>query len=191
MRRLSVFNHVTLDGYFTGTNGDFSWAHRDQNDQEWNDFVAGNASGGGTLLLGRITYELMASYWPTPMALQNDRVVAEHINNLRKVVFSRTLDQVSWSNTKLVKGDLVEEVRKMKEEPGEGIVILGSGTLVSQLSQAGLIDAYQIVINPIALGRGRTLFEGIAERLSLKLIQSRTFGNGNVLLDYETVQSAG
>jgi dihydrofolate reductase len=185
MRRLIVFNHVTLDGYFSGPNGDFSWAHRESDDAEWDEFIKGNVSGGGTLLFGRVTYELMASYWPTPMALQNDPAVAKRMNEGPKVVFSRTLDQVSWSNTKLVKGDLVEEVRQMKQEPGDGIAILGSGSLVAQLAPARLIDEYQMVVNPVALGRGRTLFEGIGERLSLRLIQSRAFGNGNVLLRYE------
>src|SRR3972149_10430298 len=105
MRRLIVFNHVSLDGYFTDANGDMRFAHSDKPDAEWDAFVAGNASGGGILLFGRITYELMASYWPTPAAAENMPVVAERMNNLPKVVFSRTLDQVSWNNTKLVKDD--------------------------------------------------------------------------------------
>jgi dihydrofolate reductase len=95
------------------------------------------------------------------------------------------MDRPAWSNTKLVKGDITAEVRKMKNEPGPGMVIFGSGIVVSQLAQAGLIDEYQIVVNPIVLGAGRTMFEGIAEKLSLKLTKARTFGNGNVLLCYE------
>src|SRR5713226_8054982 len=100
MRKLIVFNHVTLDGYFVDRNGDMSWAHWVSQDAEWNAFVADNAKGGGVLLFGRITYELMTSYWPTPLAARNDPVVAERMNNLQKVVFSRTLDKASWSNTK-------------------------------------------------------------------------------------------
>ena len=183
MRKLIVFNHVTLDGYFTGANGDMSWAHKQ--DPEWNAFVQENASGGGELLFGRITYELMASYWPTPHAIQNAAVVAEGINNTPKVVFSRTLDKASWNNTRLVKNGMAEEVRKMKKEPGKDMVILGSGSIVSQLAEAGLIDGYQIVVSPLALGKGRTMFDGIKERLPLKLTRTRTFGNGNVLLCYE------
>ena len=185
MRKLVVFNQVTLDGYFAGMNGDISWAHKDNTDAEWNAFVADNASGGGQLLFGRITYELMASYWPTPLAIKNDPVVAERMNNLPKVVFSRTLDQPSWNNTKLVKGAVAAEVRKMKKEPGEGMAILGSGSIVSQLAQEGLIDEYQVVVNPIVLGKGRTMFDGIKTMLTLKLTRTRTFGNGNVLLCYE------
>jgi dihydrofolate reductase len=100
-------------------------------------------------------------------------------------VFSRTLDKVSWNNTRLAKGDLATEVRTMKQEPGEGMVILGSGSLVSQLAQAGLIDEYQIVVKPVALGEGRTMFEGLKQKLNLKLTKMRAFTNGNVLLSYE------
>jgi len=95
------------------------------------------------------------------------------------------LDKASWNNTKLVKGDLAAEIRRMKKEPGEDLVILGSGSIVSQLAQEGLIDAYQVVVNPIVLGKGRTMFEGIKDRLNLKLTKTRTFGNGNVFLSYE------
>jgi dihydrofolate reductase len=183
MRKLVVFNHVTLDGYFVDMNGDMSWAHK--NDAEWKTFAEGNAKGDGPLLFGRITYELMASYWPTPLASKNDPVLAERMNNLPKVVFSRTLDKASWNNTKLVKGDMAAEIRKMKKEPGEGMAILGSGSIVSQLAQEGLIDEYQIVVNPIVLGKGRTLFDRLRKKLTLKLTKTRAFGNGNVFLRYE------
>lgn len=186
MRKLVVFNNVTLDGYFTGKNGDLSWA-KGHTDAEFNAFVADNAKSGGLLVLGRITYELMTSYWPTPQAKKNDPVVAERMNNLPKVVFSRTLDKASWSNTKLVKGDLAAEIRQMKKEPGKDMTILGSGSVVSQLAQEGLIDEYQIVLNPVVLGEGRTMFDGIKEKLTLKPTKTRTFGNGNVFLRYEPV----
>lgn len=185
MRKLIVFNHVTLDGYFVDANGGMSWAKTRKDDAEWNAFVAGNASGEGPLLFGRKTYELMIQYWPTPMAAQHDAAVAERMNALPKVVFSTTMTDVSWSNTKLVKGDLAAEVRKMKEESGDGITILGSGMLVAQLADAGLIDEYHTVVNPIALGAGRTMFEGMKDKLMLKPAKSRTFGNGCVYLVYE------
>ena len=185
MRKLVVFNNVTLDGYFAGVNGDFSWAHRGNDDAEFNAFVADNASGGGQLLFGRITYELMASYWPTPNAIKNDPIVAERMNSMPKVVFSRTLDKVSWSNTKLVKDDIASEIRKMKKEPGKGMAILGSGSIVAQLAPERLIDEYQVVVNPVVLGKGRTMFDGIKAMLTLKLTKSRTFGNGKVFLCYE------
>lgn len=186
MRKLTVFNNVTLDGYFTDTQGDMNWAHKD--DPEWKAFTAENAKGGGVLLFGRVTYELMASFWPTPTAMEQMPEVAKGMNDLQKVVFSRTLDKASWNNTKLVKSGLVEEVRKMKTEPGEDMVIMGSGTIVSQLSEHRLIDEYQIVLVPIVLGQGRTMFEGMKDRLMLKRTDARTFENGNVLASYEPLR---
>jgi dihydrofolate reductase len=185
MRKLSVFNNVSLDGYFTDANGDMSWAHN--NDPEWNAFAGENASGGGTLLMGRITYELMASFWPTAHAMESMPAVAKGMNDMPKVVVSRTLDKPSWSNTTLVKGDLAAAVRKMKQERGPDIAILGSGSIVSQLAQEGLIDEYQIALHPIALGGGRTLFDGVRDRLTLRRTTTRTFGNGNVLVCYVPV----
>jgi dihydrofolate reductase len=184
MRRIAVFNQVTLDGYIADLNGDMSWAHKQ--DAEWNAFVAGNAKGDSALLFGRVTYEMMASWWPTPLAMKSMPAVAEWMNKAPKIVFSRTLEKASWSNTTLVKGGMAAELGRMKKEPGPDMVIFGSGTVVSQLAQEGLIDEYQIVVNPVVLGKGKTMFEGIRERVTLKLASTRTFGNGNVLLCYET-----
>jgi dihydrofolate reductase len=185
MRKLVVFNMVSLDGFFVDGKGDMSWAHK--NDAEWNTFVNENASGSGVLVFGRITYELMASYWPTPMALQNSPVVAKGMNAMPKIVFSRTLEKASWSNTKLIKGDLAAEVLKLKNERGPDMVILGSGSIVSQLAQQNLIDEYQVALRPIILGKGRTMFEGVKDKLSLKLTKSRTFGNGTVFTCYQPI----
>jgi dihydrofolate reductase len=165
-------------------NGDMSWAKADHQDPEWNAFVTDNACGGGVLVFGRITYELMAGFWPTPFAVENMPTVAEGMNRMPKVVFSRTLDQASWNNTKLVKGDMVAKIREMKKKSGEGMAILGSGSIVSQLARQDLIDEYQFVVNPVVLGEGRTMFDGV-EKLNLKLTKTRAFGNGNVLLCYE------
>jgi len=184
MRKLIVFNHVTLDGYFVDANGDFRWAHAGNDDPEYQAFVAENAGGGGQLLFGRKTYDLMASYWPTPVADKHDPVVAAGMNNMSKVVFSKTLDQASWKNTLLVKSDMVAEVRKMKAESGPGMAILGSGSIVAQLARENLIDEYQMMVDPVALGKGRTMFDGIREKLTLKLTKTRTFQNGKVFLCY-------
>lgn len=185
MRRLSVFNSVTLDGYFAGPDGDIGWAHDGTEDAEFDSFVEDNAKGGGTLLFGRVTYELMASYWPTPEARKNDPVVAERMNALPKVVFSRTLAQAPWSNTELVKGDLTSEVRRLKAAPGDDMVIFGSGSIVSQLTQARLIDEYQVVVVPVVLGKGRTMFDGVGEKVALRRTKTRTFARGKVFLCYE------
>jgi dihydrofolate reductase len=188
MRELIVFNHVSLDGFFVDQSGDMSWAKVGADDPEWAAFLAENATGGAELVFGRITYDLMVSYWPTPLAAQQNPVVAERMNHLPKVVFSRTLDRVSWSNARLVRGDLVAAVRGLKQEPGDGLVILGSGRIVAQLAPAGLIDQYQVVVNPIVLGRGRTMFDGVRERLGLKLTRTRAFANGNVFLCYQPMR---
>ena len=183
MGRLMVFNSVSLDGYYTGANGDLSWAYANRNDAEWNSFVEGNAKGEGMLLFGRVTYDMMVSYWPTPAAQKDMPVIAAGMNRARKIVFSRTLDTSSWNNTRVVRGDIAAEVRKLKQESGPGMVILGSGSIVAQL--VGLIDEYQFVVIPVVIGSGKTMFEGIQQKINLKLTKTRTFGNGNVLLCYQ------
>jgi dihydrofolate reductase len=185
MQKLIVFNHVTLDGHFVDANGGFSWAQHGNDDPEYSAFVAENASGGGQLLFGRITYDLMASYWPTPIADQHNPAVAKGMNSMAKVVFSRTLEKAAWNNTRLVKSDIAAEVRKMKNEPGPGLAILGSGSIVSQLVPENLIDEYQMIVDPVALGKGRSMFDGIREKLTLQLAKSRIFRNGKVYLCYQ------
>jgi dihydrofolate reductase len=183
MRKLDVFDNVSLDGFFVDAKGDMSWAHK--HDEEWSAFTSGNASGQGELLFGRVTYDMMAGFWPTPQAAQMLPAVAASMNAMHKYVFSRTLDAVSWQNTTLVKGDLVSEVTRLKQQPGPDMVILGSGSLVSQLTRARLIDEYQIVLNPIVLGKGRTLFETVEDQVRLTLTKTKAFSNGNVVLWYE------
>lgn len=183
MPKLTVFNTVSLDGYFTDAKGDMSWAHKQ--DAEWNAFVSGNAQLDARLVFGRVTYEMMAGFWPTPMALEVAGAVADRMNSLPKVVFSRTLNDATWNNTTLVKTDIVAAMRAMKREPGPDLLIFGSGTIVAQFAQEGLIDEYQIVVSPIVLGRGRTMFDGVTQRLSLRRTRTMSFANGNVVLWYE------
>ena len=182
MRRLMVFNNVSLDGYIADEKGDMSWAHKQ--DPEWLAFTSENASGQAELVFGRVTYDLMAGWWPTPLALQSMPDVARAMNGMPKVVFSRTLQKAAWQNTRVVKGDLAAEMRRMKAEPGPNMVIMGSGSIVSQLTDAGLIDEYQLVVHGIALGRGKSIFD-VREKTRLDLKKSRVFGNGNVVLWYE------
>ncbi len=185
MRKLIVFNLMTLDGYFAGQDGDISWHNVDAEFQE----LAKEASNSGnTLLFGRVTYELMARYWPTPEAIKNDPIVAAGMNKAEKIVFSRTLDKADWNSTRLVKDDMLAEVKKLKQQSGKDLTVLGSGSIVSQLAQEGLIDEYDILLNPVVLGRGKTMFEGIKDKLALKLTKTRIFGNGNVLLTYEPIR---
>jgi dihydrofolate reductase len=188
MSKLVVFNSISLDGYFTDANGDMSWAHNPKKDAEWDAFIAGNASGSGTLVFGRKTYDLMASFWPTPMGLQSYPEVAAGMNAAKKIVFSRTLGSASWNNTRVVSSDLVGEIRKLKSEPGHVLAILGSGSLVAQLTEERLIDEYQVAVAPVVIGSGRTMFDGLKQKLSLTRTKSKAFSNGNVLMHYEPVR---
>ena len=184
MRKVVVFNHVSLDGFFVDASGNMGFAHKDPADAEWNEFVAGNASGGGMLLFGRVTYDMMAAFWPTPAAAQMMPEVAAGMNNLPKVVFSRTLKAPAWQNTSLAPGDLGDAVRRLKREAPDDMTILGSGTIVSQLTALGLIDEFHLVINPVVLGAGRTLFEGVSTPVALRLMDTRQFANGSVFSRY-------
>jgi dihydrofolate reductase len=184
MRKLVVFETLSLDGYFTDENGDMSWAHADPADAEWNAFVAGNAGSGGALVFGRVTYDMMNAFWPTPMAAAAMPEVAASMNAAGKFVFSRTLAAATWSNTTLLARDPVAEVRRLKAEDGPGLAILGSGSLVAQLAPAGLVDEFQFVYRPVVLGAGRTLFAGPGTRQRLRRTSSRVFANGNVYATY-------
>src|SRR5262249_55361470 len=185
MRKLIVFESVTLDGYFSGPGGDLGWAYafrtpaeaRKGADPEFQKFVQGNASSGGVLLFGRVTYQMMESYWPTPAAAENDPVVARGMNEAEKLVFSRKLRKAGWSNTALVSEEPAEAVRKLKRQPGKDLVVLGSGSIVAQLAEAGLVDDYQFVVKPVALGGGRTLFEGVRTPQLFELTGSRAFSD--------------
>jgi dihydrofolate reductase len=183
VRKLHMFNQVSLDGYFTDAKGDMSWAHR-RDDEEWQRFTNENAGGEAELIFGRKTYAMMASFWPTPQAKQTMPQVAASMNRMRKYVFSRSLEKLDWENSTVVKGDLASEVRRLKAQRGPGLLIMGSGEIVSQLTEAGLIDEYQVVTVPIVIGTGRALYEGVTTRPRLKLTKTRSFQNGNVVSWY-------
>lgn len=186
MRKLLVFESISLDGYFSDESGDVSFGKTVERDAEFEAFVAQNASGEGILIFGRITYEMMASFWPTPAAAQMMPEVAEGMNRRQKIAFSKTLRDASWANTSVVNDDPAAYVRKLKEQAGPDLVVLGSGTIVSQLAQADLIDEYQFVIVPVVLGAGKRLFNDV-KHLPLRLRNSRSFANGNLFLSYEGV----
>ncbi|HEX2374642.1 MAG TPA: dihydrofolate reductase family protein, partial [Actinomycetota bacterium] len=136
------------------------------------------------LLFGRKTYEGMASYWPTPAAREDDPAVAELMNTLPKIVVSTTLTSADWSNTRLVNENVAEEIAKLKQEPGKGLAVMGSPSLTVSLLGMGLVDELRVMVHPVLLGGGRSLFQSIDGRRSLELRQTRTFSSGNVLLTY-------
>jgi dihydrofolate reductase len=182
MSKLRVFESISVDGYFSDAQGDISWAHAGREDAEFADWVSANASMGGKLLFGRKTYQMMEAFWPTPLAAQQMPAVAKGMNAARKYVASRTI-KPTWNNTHLLKGDLVAAVQALKAGARTGITVLGSGSLTAQLGEAGLVDEYQFVIIPVALGSGRTLF---AQGQQLRLVDHRVFRCGNLVVTYVT-----
>ncbi|MGB7291453.1 MAG: dihydrofolate reductase family protein [Thermodesulfobacteriota bacterium] len=182
MRKIIVSNNVTLDGFFAGPNGELDW-------KVWDDEIAQYAkdqsASTDTILFGRVTYELMSSYWPTPAANSQDPVILAFMNNSHKIVFSKTLARADWKNTEVVKDINAKEILRMKQEPGKDMIVFGSGSVVSALSQHGLIDDYRIFVTPVVLGRGKRLFQGIMVRMNLKLLDTKRFNNGVVLLHYK------
>ena len=182
MRKLRVFESISVDGYFTDASGDMSWAHAGREDAEFADWVSGNASSGGELLFGRKTYQMMEAFWPTPMAAKQMPAVAKGMNAATKYVASRTI-QPTWENTHLLKGDLLNAVRDLKASDGPDIALLGSGSVAAQLGEASLVDEYQFVIIPVGLGGGRTVF---TKGRKLRLLNQRAFRCGNVVVTYAT-----
>jgi len=183
MRKIIFQMMVSLDGYFEGPNKELDWHLVDD---EFNDYASDLLSSVDTLLFGRVTYQLMASYWPTPTAKTNDPLIAEKMNNLPKIVFSKTLAKVEWNNTRLVKENAAEEISKLKREPGKDMAIFGSSDLTVSLMSSGLIDEYRIFVNPVVLGSGKALLKGLKDRLYLNLIRTRIFKSGLVLLCYKS-----
>ena len=173
---------ITLDGFFEGPNREIDWHTVDE---EFNEYAIELLNSVDVLLFGRVTYELMASYWPTPSATTDDPIVADKMNNLPKIVFSKTLKKTEWKNTRLVKENIAEEITKLKYQPGKDLAMFGSSDLALSLIQMGLIDEYRIIVNPVVLGNGKSLFKGINEKLNLKLLKTKTFRSGNVVLYYQ------
>jgi dihydrofolate reductase len=182
MRKLFAFNMVTLDGFFEGPNQDISWHNVDD---EFNEFAVEQTGTLGAILFGRVTYEGMASYWPTPAAQSNDPVIASLMNTLPKVVFSRTLQKAGWNNTRLIKDNVADQILRMKQEPGNDLAVFGSANLLSSLMQMNLVDEHRVMVNPVLIGRGTPLFRNIDQKVNLKLLKTRTFKSGNVLLYYQ------
>ena len=184
MRRIIWFNMVSLDGFFEGPDHDITWHNVDA---EFNDFAAEQLDSLDVLLFGRVTYEMMASYWPSQAAITDDPVIAGKMNSKAKVVYSTSLDQAEWENSTLIQQDLIKETAQLKKKPGQYMAIFGSGILGNALLDAGLIDEIRLMVNPVVLRQGRPLFHDGLGKLDLKLLNSRAFANGNVLLTYQPV----
>lgn len=180
MRRLIMWNMVTLDGCFEGPK---SW------DIDWHEYVWGKelerfsleqSRSIGTLLFGRVTYEGMAGYWSSAKG-----AIADFMNAVPKVVFSKTLQAADWNNTRLVKDDAAAEVTKLKQQPGKDLYIFGSAALSSSLTRHGLIDEYRLGLTPVVLGSGSPLFKPSPERSRMRLLEAKPLESGCVILRYE------
>lgn len=182
MPTISSFISLSLDGCYADADSGMGWAHNQ--DPEQAEFTRGNAKGESRLMFGRTTYEMMASFWPTPAATQTMPEVARAMNESPKIVVSRTLASANWQNT-TIEPDLIAGARKFKSDGGPGIVILGSGSIVAQLMDAGLLDELQVMLIPVSLGGGKRLFDGVARHINWKVADTRSFkATGNTFLHY-------
>jgi dihydrofolate reductase len=185
VRKLLSFMVVTLDGYYEGPDGEFDWPNVDT---EFYEFSISQMNDIDTLVFGRATYEGMASYWPTPAAREDDPRVADRMNTIAKVVFSGTLETADWQNSRLDKGDVAEAIRELKRQPGKDLGIFGSPTLTASLIEQGLVDELRVMVQPILLGAGKSLFESLRRRVAVQLQRTTVFSSGNVLLVYRPVR---
>jgi dihydrofolate reductase len=178
VRKVIVSNVASLDGFFESRSKELDWV---LTDAEFFEYAKGLLRTVDTLLFGRATYLHMASYWPTAPVDE----IADKMNNLSKIVFSKTLLKADWNNSTLVASNIEEEVSRLKGQPGQDMVIFGSAMLASALLRWGLVDEYRVILQPVLLGSGSPLFRDITERIRMKLISARSFGSGVVLASYQ------
>jgi dihydrofolate reductase len=195
MRRIVAFDRVSADGYFASSDGKLDWTVPEpQIDKE----AGEGMSGQGAILFGRRTYEMFQAYWPHALedaATAPDphmpgrrspeiRAMAVWINEAAKIVFSKTLEDVTWKNSRLLRTFDPREVEAMKKQPGPDMLIFGSGSIASQLTEHGLIDEYRFIVGPVLLGGGKSLISGLAKSSRLDLLEAKTYPSGNVMLRY-------
>ncbi|HSE29699.1 MAG TPA: dihydrofolate reductase family protein [Candidatus Saccharimonadales bacterium] len=184
MRKIVMFNRVTLDGFFAGTHDEIDWFVQDPEvDKTLHDKM-----NPDTVLFGGRTFEMFEDFWPhvamDPNAHPGQKMMADELTNMTKIVFSKSLKNTDWANTEIHHDNLIEEIKKLKKGDGADIVIFGSGTIVQQLAEQGLIDEYFFVVTLVVLGAGKLLFDGV-KRSGMKLLDTKSFNSGNVLLHYK------
>jgi dihydrofolate reductase len=195
MRRIVMFNRVSADGYFAALDGNLNWVVPEE---QLDKVGADSLSDSDTILLGRRTYEMFESFWPHALddtATAADphsagrrspeiRAMAVWINNATKLVVSKSRKEVTWKNSRLLRDVDPREIDDIKRQPGKTIMIFGSGSIVSQLTQHDLIDEYHFIVGPILLGGGQSLVTGVTKRSSLNLLEAKQYPSGNVALRY-------
>ncbi len=189
MRKIIYLMHLSLDGLVAGPNGDFDLDWISYSD-ELESYVHALHDSTDAVIYGRVTFQIMEAYFPT--VLDNpatggagDLKHAQWLDKVPKYVFSRTLESSDWNNTVIINGDIAEEVKRIKEQPGKDIWMLASPTLAQEFMRLGLIDEYRLNVNPVILGSGKSLFAGVNTQVKLKLLEARTLENGIIALRYE------
>jgi dihydrofolate reductase len=190
MRKLVLFLHTSLDGFVAGTKGEIDWIKVDEDIFE---YVGKQTDDADTALYGRVTYQLMEGYWPTagnqPNASKHDIQHSNWYNRVEKVVASKSMRDSKIANTHIISDNLLEEIIKLKQQPGKNILIFGSPTIAHSLMSDNLIDDYWLFVNPVLLGQGIPLFKGIHDKINLKLMESPIFSSGVIGLHYIVVRS--
>ena len=177
MRKLIIWDMVTVDGFFEGPDRDISWFVFEE---ELENYIRETQEKADTLIFGRVTYEFIAAYWPSEQGW-----IADFMNKIEKVVFSRTLKSADWNNTKLFNGNVAEEVSKLKTRGDGDIFVFGSADLAATLVPVGLVDEFRFGVNPVLLGSGVPLLKGGFERTSLELLSVKALKSGVVILHYQ------
>lgn len=189
MRNLVLFLHLSFDGFSAAEDGGLSWIPYNEALQKYADKVVATV---GAPVYGRVTYEMMKGYWPTMLtdesASEHDRAHAEWLEGVEKIVVSTTLPDQEWNNTRVIRENVVEELKKLKEEPGKDLVIFGSIALANSLIESGVIDEFQFTVSPVLLGKGKTFLRNIQEKTPLQLLSSETLESGVLGLHYKVVR---
>ena len=179
--------HISLDGFVAGPNGEMDWI---KVDEEIFDFVAKRIGESDIAMYGRVTYQMMESYWPTaadkPNASKHDIEHSRWYKDVHKIVLSRTVESQDSTKTTFINDNVVEKINEIKQQPGKDILLFGSPSATHSLIQQNLIDGYWLFVNPIILGQGIPLFVDVKERINLKLLSTKQFTNGVTELNYIT-----
>ncbi len=184
MRKLTAFIILSLNGYYKDADNSLNWHHHDEEGLALS--LENLRSDGHSLLLGRKTYQAFESFWNTPAAFESFPEIAKRMRQAEKIVFSQNLKDVNWENSRFAQHDLVSEVKALKNGSGGGMTVLGSASIVQQLSKHNLIDEFQLLVDPVVINGGAPLFEGLEQNLKLRLLESRTFKSGAVFLHYQS-----
>ncbi len=183
MSKLFLFMMISLDGFFEGPGHDLSWHNADN--QEFADFANEQTAGVGAIIFGHRTYDMMADFWPKPIGEQADATTARLMNKAPKFVVTHQDFKPKWENTEVIRINIKEEIQKLKAQGDQDLAVYGSNNLCVSLLEMHLLDELRIMVNPVVIGKGTPLFHGAKNKLKFKLIASRQFKSGNVLLTYK------